>query len=302
MELVDRYRGCLLGLACGDAVGTTVEFSPRGSFTPLTDMVGGGPFGLPVGAWTDDTSMALCLATSLVECGKFDLRDQIERYCRWYEDGYLSSTGRCFDIGNATRTALELFLREGNPKAGSSDPHSAGNGSIMRLAPAILFAYPDEQEARRFAVESSKTTHSAAECLDACRLMSDTLCRALAGQAREETLLPFDPEKYPTVKVKEIASGTWQQKSRDQIRGSGYVIDSLEAALWCCWQTNNFRDAVLLAANLGDDADTTAAVVGQIAGAMFGEAGIPKSWLEKLVMRDEIAKLAEQLYQLPRQS
>jgi ADP-ribosyl-[dinitrogen reductase] hydrolase len=298
MGLLNRYRGCLLGLACGDAVGTMVEFSPRGSFTPLTDMVGGGPFRLPVGAWTDDTSMALCLAASLIECGKFNLKDQIQRYCRWQDEGYLSSTGRCFDIGVTIRGALDRFRRDGNPEAGSTDSYSAGNGCIMRLAPVVLYAYPDDLAAREIASESSKTTHRADECLDACRLMSDVLCRGLAGLPREDVLLSKDSVKYTMAKVKDMASGTWQHKTREQILGSGYVIKSLEAALWCCWQTYNFRDAVLLAANLGDDADTTAAVVGQIAGAMYGEAGIPTEWLAKLVMRNEIAAMAEQLLAL----
>ncbi len=141
----------------------------------------------------------------------------------------------------------------------------------MRLAPVVLYSYPDTLLARQLAAESSKTTHRAEECLDACRLMSDILCRALASLSREQVLLGNDPANYLMSRVKDMASGTWQHKSRDQIRGNGYVIDSLEAALWCCWQTDNFRDAVLLAANLGEDADTTAAVVGQIAGALYGE-------------------------------
>jgi len=142
-----RTRGCLLGLAVGDAVGTTVEFHPRGSFAPVTDMVGGGTFGLRPGQWTDDTSMALCLATSRVECGGFDAGDQMERYCRWYEEGYLSSTGRCFDIGNTVRSALERFRQDGDPNAGSRNPRSAGDGCIMRLAPVPIFFFPDLEAA-----------------------------------------------------------------------------------------------------------------------------------------------------------
>ena len=128
-----RARGALLGLAVGDAIGTTVEFKPRGSFKPLTDMAGGGPFGLEPGQFTDDTSMALCLAASLIDNG-FDLQDQMERYTRWANEGYMSSNGRCFDIGIATRGALQRFKRNGNPQAGSTDPNSAGNGCLMRLA------------------------------------------------------------------------------------------------------------------------------------------------------------------------
>jgi ADP-ribosylglycohydrolase len=139
MELRDRYRGCLLGLAVGDALGTTLEFKPPGTFEPITDMMGGGPFGLLPGQWTDDTSMALCLAESLIACRGFDPVDQLTRYCRWYREGHLSSTGRCFDIGNTVRAAVERFGRTGEPYPGPTDPRSAGNGSLMRLAPVPLF-------------------------------------------------------------------------------------------------------------------------------------------------------------------
>ena len=124
----DRFRGCLLGLAAGDALGTTLEFSVPGSFDPIDDMVGGGPFGLRAGQWTDDTSMALCLATSLLESGGFDAVDQMGRYLRWFREGYLSSTGECFDIGGTTREALVRFERTGEPYSGPTDPMSAGNG------------------------------------------------------------------------------------------------------------------------------------------------------------------------------
>src|SRR6185295_11989560 len=143
MNQEERFRGCLLGLAVGDAVGTTLEFRRRGTFEPLTDMVGGGPFGLLPGQWTDDTSMALCLATSLVERDGFDARDQMERYCWWADRGYLSSTGKCFDIGNTVASALRRYQRDGNPYAGSRDQNSAGNGCIMRLAPIPMYFFPD---------------------------------------------------------------------------------------------------------------------------------------------------------------
>jgi DNA (cytosine-5)-methyltransferase 1 len=185
MDLVDRFRGCLLGLAVGDAVGTTVEFQTRGSFTPLTDMVGGGPFDLVPGQWTDDTSMALCLATSLLEQGRFDPKDQMDRYWQWYNDGYLSSTGDCFDIGNTVFLALASYRKSGDPFSGSTHPNTAGNGSIMRLAPVLMFYYPDRALTLQFSVESSRTTHGTAECLDACRLFGDILYRALDGASIE---------------------------------------------------------------------------------------------------------------------
>src|SRR5574337_1213144 len=139
IDQASRYRGCLLGLAVGDAVGTTLEFKRSGTFEPIDDMVGGGPFRLKPGQWTDDTSMALCLATSLIERRGFDPIDQLERYVRWWREGYLSSTGDCFDIGNTVRQALTRFLQTREPCPGSTDPHTAGNGSIMRLAPVVLY-------------------------------------------------------------------------------------------------------------------------------------------------------------------
>ncbi len=298
MDLRDRFRGCLLGLAVGDAVGTTVEFRPRGSFEPLTDMVGGGPFRLRPGQWTDDTSMALCLATSLIQCRGFDPRDQMERYCRWADEGYLSSTGTCFDIGNTVASALGRFRRTGEPFAGSTDPYSAGNGCIMRLAPVPMFYFPDWDAAEHYAGESSRTTHGAAECVDACRLLARILCRALAGMTKEEIVLGEGSTFTGEPRIVAIARGEYLDKPESAIRGSGYVVESLEAALWCFHRAGSFREAVLMAANLGDDADTTAAVCGQIAGAHYGESGIPGEWLEPLALREEIARLADQLYEV----
>ena len=165
-----RFRGCLLGLAAGDAVGTTVEFEERGSFPPLADLVGGGPFRLKAGQWTDDTSMALCLATSLLTQKGFEPVDQMERYWKWYREGYLSSTGRCFDIGNTVREGLETYRKTGDPLSGSTDLNRAGNGSLMRLAPVPMFYFPDLPKTVHLAGESSRTTHGASECVEACQL------------------------------------------------------------------------------------------------------------------------------------
>jgi ADP-ribosyl-[dinitrogen reductase] hydrolase len=291
---LNRARGALLGLAVGDAIGTTVEFKPRGSFKPMTDMIGGGPFGLEPGQFTDDTSMALCLAASLIDKG-FDLHDQVERYTRWANEGYMSSTGRCFDIGIATRGALQRFQRTGKPLAGSTDPNSAGNGCIMRLVPVPIRYGHQPELAVQYSEEQARTTHQAPECLAASRLFGEILIRALQGQSKEQVLRP--PElsgKLPT-KLDAIGQGRYLKKERQAIRGTGYVVDSLEATLWCFAQTENFRDCVLMAANLGDDADTTAAQAGQIAGAFYGESAIPSEWLSKLAMVDEIRAMADAL-------
>ena len=296
MTIQDRFRGCLLGLAVGDAVGTAVEFRSRGSFTPVDDMTGGGPSNLKPGQWTDDTSMALCLAESLVLKRGFDPGDQMDRYVRWFRKGHLSSTGACFDIGNATSTALRHYERTHEPFSGSTDPRSAGNGSIMRLAPIPMFYYPDPEQAVFHAGESSRTTHGSRECVDACRLYSLMLVNTLGGKPKDRILCVPDtaiPGLSP--KIEAIARCEYKDKPETGIRGSGYVVDSLEAALWSFLMTGNFRDAILKAVNLGDDADTTAAVCGQIAGAYYGQSGIPPGWLAKLCMREEITAFADQL-------
>jgi len=296
-EDIDRFRGCLLGLAVGDAVGTTVEFKPRGSFPPVTDLAGGGPFGLKAGQWTDDTSMALCLATSLITKQGFDPADQMDRYWDWYKNGYLSSTGRCFDIGNMVRYALDRYHRTGQPFSGSDSPNSAGNGSLMRLAPIPMYYFPDLEKIIHFAGESSRTTHGAPECIEACQLFAEMIDLALSGQSKDQIL--FDTKVQTSApKINDIARGSYAQKTITQIRGTGYVVDSLEAALWCFYQSNTFEDAILQAANLGDDADTTAAICGQIAGAYYGESQIPVKWLERLFMRTEITDLADKLSRL----
>ncbi|NLJ25113.1 MAG: ADP-ribosylglycohydrolase family protein [Firmicutes bacterium] len=295
MQLRERFRGCLLGLAVGDAVGTTVEFRPRGTFPSVTDMIGGGPFQLLPGQWTDDTSMALCLASSLVEREGFDAHDQMDRYSRWHHEGYLSSTGVCFDIGGTVASALHYYQQTGDPYAGSTNPMSAGNGCIMRLAPISMFFYTDLDAIEQYAAESSRTTHGAQECVDACRLFGRIICRALLGRPKDEAVFGDYGRFRGAPRIVAIAQGAWLGKDEAEIHGSGYVVDSLEAALWCFMHTETFEDAILRAANLGDDADTTAAVCGQLAGAYYGESAIPSSWLERLTMRREITRLADRL-------
>lgn len=296
-SLLDRYRGALLGLACGDAVGTTVEFRSRGSFEPVTDMVGGGPFQLAPGQWTDDTSMALCLAESLIHCRGFDARDQMARYLNWWRWGYLSATGECFDIGMTTRAALSRFEQDGQPYAGSADPRQAGNGSLMRLAPVVLCFQPDRAVAVAQAAESSRTTHGAPEAVDCCRLLAHVLSKALAGVDRN-AWLNGAAAMLQEPAVLSLATGGWVAKSVDQIHGTGYAVQSLEAALLCVARTHSFREAVLAAVNLGDDADTTGAITGQIAGALYGASGIPAGWLERLHLRADITGYADGLYAL----
>lgn len=305
MEQRARYQGSLMGLAVGDALGTTLEFKPPGTFAPIHDLVGGGPFGLKPGQWTDDTSMALCLAESLVTCQGFDPADQMQRYVRWYREGHLSSTGRCFDIGNTVSAALHRFERDGNPFAGDTHPRTAGNGSLMRLAPIPIAFANRPGEAVRLAGDMSRTTHGAAEAVDACRYYAGLLVGALQGEAKEALLAPryspgpglWDTEPL-AARIDAIAAGSFKLKLPPEIRGRGYVVDALEAALWAFWGTDSFAAGALAAVNLGDDADTTGAIYGQLAGAYYGLDGIPERWRGATALREPILALADGLFAL----
>jgi ADP-ribosylglycohydrolase len=299
MDLLSRYRGCLLGLACGDALGAPIEFLLPDHFHPVTDFRGGGAFNVQPGQWTDDTSMALCLADSLIACQGFNPRDQMERYLKWYREGYLSSSGVCFDIGSTTQQSLEAFAVTGDPYSGPVSSGTAGNGCLMRLAPVSMFYMRDGQEAAAKAALSARTTHGTELCLDACRYFSWLLVRALKGESKEELLAPARWQGPPLCpEVAEVAAGSFTRKEPPQIRGSGYVIESLEASLWAFHKGTDFADSVRKAANLGYDTDTTAAICGQIAGAHYGESAIPSHWLTQLHWSEGIRAMADRLFDL----
>ncbi len=301
-HLTNQYLGAMLGLAAGDALGTTLEFSAPGTFTPIEDMIGGGPFNLEPGQWTDDTSMALCLAESLLEMNGFDAIDQLARYVRWKRTGHHSSNGICFDVGATVRSALARFERHGDPCSGSTDPSTAGNGPIMRLAPVPLFFARRPETAIKRAAESSRTTHGATEAVDACRYLAGLIIGALQGYSKDDLIAPlFTPvaalwNRDPLAPaIHEIAAGSFLRREPPQIRSSGYVVHSLEAALWAFAKSTSFEHGALLAVNLGDDADTTGAVYGQIAGAHYGADAIPHRWRSKLAHLSTLESFAERL-------
>ncbi len=304
-DRIERYRGALLGLAAADAVGTALEFQAPGSFKPIDDMVGGGPFRLQAGQWTDDTSMALCLAESLIKRQGFEPVDQLQRYVRWYREGHMSSTGHCFDIGNTIRTALSHFEQTNEPYCGSTHPMSAGNGSIMRLAPIPMFYGLNPRQAIEMSGQSSRPTHGAEAAIDGCRYLGALLVGALNGAGKAELLgkryspLPGYWAEHPLApEIDEVAAGSFKHRNPPQIKGTGYVVKSLEAALWAFYHSQTYREGCLLAVNLGDDADTTGAVYGQLAGAFYGEQAIPRPWRAQLAHRALIESLAEQLFEL----
>ena len=290
----DRALGCLIGLAVGDALGTTLEFAARDSLPHVSDIVGGGPFRMKAGEWTDDTSMALCLADSLLEKDGLEPADLMERFRRWQHDGYNSVNGRCFDIGNTTAAAIRRYARTGEPLSGSADGGAAGNGSIMRLAPVPIFYRRTPEAAEEAANLQSRTTHGAAECVESCRLMTRVLVSLIDGASWEHATRIADGD-FGTPNVKALARRGWATKTRSQIKSSGYVIDTLEAAMWAVDTTTDFRSALLLAVNLGDDADTVGAVTGQLAGARYGLEGIPATWRARLAWSDHMLELGGKL-------
>lgn len=304
IDLLARYQGCLLGLAAGDALGAPVEFQQPGDFEPVTDLRGEGTYSLSPGRWTDDTSMALCLAESLVEKQGFDPVDQLERYLRWYREGYWSSTGSCFDIGRTTEAAFLDFERTRQPYR-KPDGQPASNGSLMRLAPVPMAFARLPLLAIQHAADSSRTTHSAAAAADACRYLSSLITGALHGEPKEILLssLYAPVECYwhddPLVpELRAVAEGSFKQRMPPEIRAGSLAVECLEAALWAFYSTDDFVSGCLLAVNLGNDSDTVGAVYGSLAGAAYGLDGIPLAWREKIYQCDQILALSEKLLDL----
>ena len=291
----DRAIGALVGLAIGDAWGTTLEFTTRDSRPRLGGIEGGGPFQLQPGEWTDDTATALALADSLLAHPRLDETDLMERFARWMDEGEYSCTGRCFDIGVTTRTALARFKETRDPFAGSTNPRSAGNGSLMRLAPVAIRHWNDPVTLRDVASRQSRTTHGAPEAVDACVAYAEVLAAAIAGYPRSEVLRGRAQTSHAGA-IANIMAGSWRGKHRDAIASTGYVAHSLEAALWCMGRTGNPYDAVCDAVNLADDADTTGAITGQLAGALYGLAAIAPSGLDRLAWGERIIAKAKALF------
>ncbi len=316
-HLDGRYRGALVGLAVGDALGAPWEGYAAGTFEPSPDLTGNltgnltGGHGLREGEWTDDTAMALCLATSLLECRGFDAKDQMDRYLQWRRQGYLSAYGRPIGIGRTVSDSLDRYEASGDPMAGPDGPQTAGNGSLMRLAPVPMYLLHDGMRAIELAARMSKTTHGAREAVDACRYMTGLIVGALRNESKETLLSDLYCPVYNywffqgvglTPRIDAIARGVYKHKKASDLPATGYVVDTLEAALWTFHQTTSFEDGALLAVRLGSDTDTTAAVYGQLAGAFYGIDGVPARWREQVAQRAMIEKLAISLLRETKQS
>lgn len=288
----DRAIGTFLGLAVGDALGQPVEFMYRDTYT-VTDMMDGGQWNLRAGDWTDDTSMAICLAESLLADPQLNERDLMERFVRWRDLGENRVHPTFFDIGNDTDRAISAFLSDPqrHPVAPASDnPKSgAGNGCIMRLAPVLTRWYHQPNTATDIAIRQSRTTHFSDQATQSAALMTEVCVEAIQSGDRNRT---FAKRTSTNPSVAKIARGDWKRKSRASIESSGYVIHSLEAALWCVFHHDSFEAAVLAAVNLGHDTDTVGAITGQIAGALWGASGIPEKWRMQLAQRERLEALA----------
>ena len=295
-EVVDRALGSIVGLAVGDALGTSFESGPRRRPEIVLDMMGAGPHGLEPGEWTDDTAMALCLMDSLVaKHGRVMHCDLMRRFSDWMENGRNSCTGTAFDIGWTTRGSISEYLETGNPITGPTGRDGAGNGGIMRLAPAVVANLGSEDAAVRAAVEQSRTTHGAPQCLEAADLMARVLHRLINRKDGDPHRLVTIQGRYAEAEISALATGAHLAKPRDEIKSTGYVVHTLEAALWSFSKHRSFEDVLTEAINLGGDTDTVGAVAGQIAGAAYGLSNIPKRWLAELKWHDDIVARTQSL-------
>ncbi|KAI9843063.1 MAG: hypothetical protein M1838_002880 [Thelocarpon superellum] len=321
-DQASRIQGSLVGLAAVDALGGPVEFKKRGTFPLVTSMIPNLHAGVPPGTWTDDTSMALCLAQSLIDYrGVFRADDQVFKYMAWYEEGYLSAVDDCFDIGISTRTALETWRRivQSFPSIAPASPdlplpgqniidgglkheRASGNGSLMRVAPIGLVYHHDVDAATQYATLSSNVTHPYPTNAEACVIYTRLLILAVRGKDRSELMaglagFPFQDHSLAE-RFRRYQRVTDFERPHEEISSSGYVVDTLEAALWAFFSTSSFREGAIKVVNLGDDADTVGAVYGGLAGAFYGLDAIPREWHEALQKKETVDRIAAQLLEV----
>lgn len=304
----DKVLGGLFGLAVGDALGVPVEFTARSELKkqPVTGMIGDEAYGQPPGTWSDDSSMAFCLAESL--CQGFDLHDIAHKFCRWLDEGYWTPFGLAFDVGGTTEKAISRLKEGVNPvEAGGRDEFSNGNGSLMRILPLAYYVQKLSLE-KQFELthQVSCLTHGHPRSQMACGVYIRYAVNLLRGQEPEEAYkvmsatareyysqFPYSQELPEFSRILEAEISEFPEES---INSSGYVIDTLEGGLWCFLNSKSYEETVLKAVNLGDDADTTGAVAGGIAGLYYGLAAIPERWLNTLARKDDILDLARRFY------
>ena len=283
----NKKLGCAFGLLVGDALGTTFEFKSREfcENNPITTIIGKGPFKLAAGDFTDDGIMFLCSVESLIEKNNFDADDHMEKFLLWFNTGYWSPKGFCFDIG--TQTASALYTYQYNGSYPMITP-AAGNGALMRIAAIPLF-FNDIRDIISYTISSSKLTHNNKSSISACIAFNIMLYNFLYDKHLEikDYIRLITCEKIKNILINE----TYKVKTKDEISSSGYVVDTFEAVLWCFYNTNNFKDCLLTAVHLGDDSDTVGAIVGALAGAFYGFENIPLEWSSIIWNKDKIVDM-----------
>jgi len=305
----NKIIGGLLGLCIGDALGVPVEFKSRNALkvNPVTDMIGYGTHNQPPGTWSDDSSLAFCLAESL--CNRPNIQDIANRFVKWLYEGYWTPYGKVFDVGNTTHTAISRLKNGINPlEAGPNDEFSNGNGSLMRILPLAFYLEKSDRE-QQFEIthQASRLTHGHLRSQMACGIYIQVAINLLKGNTfkvayeRMKDSVSDYYSKQPYVaefhNFRRIVESNISELPEEAIKSSGYVIDTLEASLWCLLNNNSYTDTVLTAVNLGGDTDTTGAVAGGLAGIYYGYEGLPQKWISKIIKVEDIIKLGERLYE-----
>ncbi|WP_313504589.1 ADP-ribosylglycohydrolase family protein [Kaistella carnis] len=301
-------KSALFGVAVGDVLGVPVEFKSRENIlqNPVTDMIGYGTYNLPPGTFSDDSSMTFCLAEALTH--DFDLNQIAQNFVKWYHENFWAARGEVFDIGIATREAINKIAQGKQPEfAGSTDASSNGNGSLMRILP-LLFYIKDLPISERYEITKkvSSITHGHIRSVISCFYYLEFAREILLGKDKFEIYQKLQTEipeflnslsidQYEISFFDRLLKADISELAEHEISSSGYVLHSLEASIWCLLTTDNYRDATLKAVNLGEDTDTTSAITGGLAGLLYGFDTIPENWVEQLARNEDIEDLAERL-------
>ena len=301
----DTIYSVIFGHAVADALGVPVEFLSRDQIArcPVTDMMGFGSYPYPAGSWSDDTSMSLCALSSLSN-DKISWKDIMANFTLWLTEDKFTPTGECFDVG---RTCLRAIRRWASNEAGATecgltDEYSNGNGSLMRINPFVLYAFAKKMPVAiwtNIIHKASSLTHAHERSLIGCGIYAFVLMELLNNPVKESVNIGLVKAKAFYCEYKEF--GHYERIFKDgfssldssEINSSGYIVDTLEAALWCLLNSENYKDCVLKAVNLGRDTDTVGAVAGGLAGALYGVGNIPKKWLDTLQNRELIEDLCD---------
>ncbi|RJE23302.1 ADP-ribosylglycohydrolase [Aspergillus sclerotialis] len=303
-----RALGCIWGNCTGDALGGPVQFKPKGQFKPVTGLRTVEPFGQPAGSYSDDGSMTLALSQSFIDQrGKYNHVGSIKYFVSWLFSGQFSTAKSAWDVGRSTRIALTIWNKNGSEDIEHTQSRinqkldmeeCSGNGSLMRISPIGLALWKDIDEARRRARERSQITHPSLACLDACELYTELLCRIMAGETKEQLVQTASAFKISHATLAERLSkyknlSDWKLPSEADMQSSGWVVDTLEVALWGLFKYDSWADGALAVVNLGGDSDTAGAVYGALAGAFYGFASIPSQWVEGMKNFKLIQEIAE---------